>query len=524
MPRFSGVPVEQDSQAPKPRFSGVPVTDAPAGSAEPAGYVRVNASDAAPAPRSPDEVRAEFDAMPWYEKAATAADDLVRAAANGATFGYADKLAAYVNGTGTEAERIKSQEAQDRAGSAGTVAELGGAIATPVLAARAGASLPRIAASVPGVTGTVARSALAAGEGAGYGALNASGHDQNIGDGALLGAIFGGGANAVGEAVASGARKLAGVFNAKPQIPTLDDLAVGARQAYDAADNAGVIFTPQATDRLRSGVVQTLTDAGYDPALQPGAAAVLRRLDDLQGQNLTLKGLDTLRKVASGGYMQGNKSNNAAISAIINHIDDLIGNTRPGEVLAGDATAGAQALTQARDYWSRMAKADAVTRAAAKGELNAAAAGSGGNRENASRQAMKTLRNSKSATRGFTPDEEDALMRAIIGSPDQNALRAVGKLSPTGIVSGALSTGAGYQIGGPVGALVAPAVGYIARKGAEGMQQGFVQDLIDVIMAGGSKAATRAAPNVVQSAIDANRNGAVRALAAGAQYEGSRND
>ncbi len=509
MPRFSGTPIEQDNQAPKPRFSGVPLAD---------GVSR----DGAPQPRTPANVQAEFDAMPWYHKAAVAADDLVRSAANGATFGYADKLAGWANGTGTEAERQKSAEASMRGGSATTAAEIGGAIATPVLAAGVGASLPRMAASVPGVTGTLARSGLAAVEGAGYGALNASGHDQDIGEGALMGAIFGAGGNAAGEAVATGTRKVAGAFNAKPKIPTMDELSTAARQAYDAADKAGVIFTPQATGRLQSEIVQTLTDAGFDPALQPGAAAVLRRLQDLQGQNVTLKGLDTLRKVAGGGFIPGNKSNNAAVSAIVNRIDDLVGNTQAGEVLSGDATAGAEALKTARDLWSRMSKANAVTEAAARGELNAAAAGSGANRENASHQVMKALRNNKSATRGFTPDEQAALMQAITGTPDQNALRLVGKLSPTGIVSGALSSGAGYQMGGPVGAVAAPAVGYFARKGAERMQDGFVQDLVDIIMAGGSKAATLTPANAVQAAIDANRNAFVKSAAAGAQYVGSR--
>lgn len=484
----------------------------------PEGFTLETASE----PRSAENVQAEFDAMPWYQKAAVAADDVARSIANGATFGYADKLAGWANGTGTEAERQKSEEAQMRGGSATTVAEIGGAIATPVMAASVGASLPRIAAAVPGVTGTVARSGLAAVEGAGYGALTASGYDHDIGQGALTGAIFGGAGNAAGEAVATGARKVAGAFNAKPKIPTMDELSTAARQAYDAADNAGVIFTPQATGRLQSEIVQTLTDTGFDPALQPGAAAVLRRLQDLQGQNVTLKGLDTLRKVASGGYIPGNKSNNAAVSAIVNRIDDLVGNTQAGEILSGDATAGAAALKTARDLWSRMSKANVVTEAAARGELNAAAAGSGANRENASHQAMKALRNNKSATRGFTPDEQAALMQAITGTPDQNALRLVGKLSPTGIVSGALSSGVGYQVGGPVGAVAAPAVGYVARKGAERMQEGFVQELVDIIMAGGSKAATQARPNAVQSAIDANRNAFVKSAAAGSQYVGSR--
>ncbi len=113
-------------------------------------------------------------------------------------------------------------------------------------------------------------------------------------------------------------------------------------------------------------------------------------------------------------------------------------------------------------------------------------------------------------------------MRAIVGSPDQNALRLVGKLAPTGIVSGALSSGAGYQMGGPIGAVAIPATGFAARKGAERMQDGFVQDLVDIIMAGGNKAATQVSPNRLQSLIDANRNDFVKSAAAAAQYEGSR--
>jgi hypothetical protein len=65
-------------------------------------------------------------------------------------------------------------------------------------------------------------------------------------------------------------------------------------------------------------------------------------------------------------------------------------------------------------------------------------------------------------------------------------------------------------------------VGYVARKGAERMQEGFVQELVDIIMAGGSKAATQARPNAIQAAIDANRNAFVKSAAAGSQYAGSR--
>lgn len=131
-------------------------------------------------------------------------------------------------------------------------------------------------------------------------------------------------------------------------------------------------------------------------------------------------------------------------------------------------------------------------------------------------------RNRQSATQGFTPDEHEALMPAIVGTSDQNAPRLVDELSATGIVSGALSSRAGYQMGGPIGAVVTPAADYTARKGAEYIQQGFVDELMDIIVAGCSKAAIQVSPNRLQSVIDANRDDLAKTLNAGAQYQESR--
>ena len=52
--------------------------------------------DYAPSPSPDDATRAAYDALPWYRKIPQAADDTARLVANGATLGYADKLAAAV--------------------------------------------------------------------------------------------------------------------------------------------------------------------------------------------------------------------------------------------------------------------------------------------------------------------------------------------------------------------------------------------------------------------------------------------
>jgi len=453
---------------------------------------------------------------PWYQQAGQAADDVVRLLANGATFGYADKLAGYMGGEGTEAERALTEDARERAGSAGTAAELVGAIATPVGLARQGATLAGRfgTGAMTGAPGLAARSGLMAAEGAGYGALTATGNDQDVQQGAILGALGGAAGNVAGEALASGVGKVAGLFNRQPQIPALDDVSQAARSAYQRAEQAGVIFTPQAVDKLRSNVVRDLTDIGFDPALQPGAAAIVNRLNALEGQNLTLTGLDTLRKVASNGFLPGNRSNNMAISRIIEKIDDIATNPGADDILAGDSKAASSALKEARELWSRQAKATRVEDAVNRADLRASSTGSGGNVDNATRQNLRRLLENP---RGFTADERAALETVVRGTPTQNALRLAGKLSPSGNgLMAALGVG---------GAMVNPAVGALSLGGMgakaiadRGTQQN-VQKLVDIILAGGNRSAAEAAPNAVQRLAQTERQRIARILMAIGAHE-----
>lgn len=452
----------------------------------------------------------QFENIPAWQQPLVAADDIARLLASGLTFGYADKLAGYLGGEGTEAERARTEQARQRAGGAGTAAEIAGAVAVPLSAAKSGATLlGRFGtASMPGLGGVLSRAGLGAVEGAGYGALTASGNDQDIGQGALYGGTGGALGSLGGEVISKGISKVAGVFNKKPTIPQIDDIQSSARDAYQRAEQAGVAYTPQAVDRLRQSVVTSLTDIGYDPALQPGAAAVVNRLEGLTGQNVTLSGLDTLRKVASNGYIPGNASNNKAVTSIIEKIDDVIGNPSSGDVLMGNARAGSEALSEARSLWSRIAKFNRVEDAVKRADLRAASTGSGGNVDNATRQNIRRL---LEKPRGFTPDERAALETVVRGTGGQNALRLAGKLAPTGVVSGVLSGGAGLGILGPAG-LALPLAGAGAKAAADRITQQNVKRLSDIILSGGSKSATQAAPNAIQRLSQSKRDEIARLL------------
>lgn len=451
----------------------------------------------------------QTDGTPWYQEAAQAADDVVRLIASGATFGYADKLAGYMEGTGTDAERALTQGARERAGSAGTVAELGGAVAVPMGLAGKGVTLAgRLGTgAMTGIPGLAARSGLMAAEGAGYGALTAAGNDQDIAQGAGYGAVGGALGNVAGEALSAGVSKVAGAFNKKPNIPAIDEINALKDAAYKRAEQAGVAYTPVGVDRLEKSIIGDFSKRGFLPANEPGAAAVLAEIQKLRGQNVTLEGLDSIRKMAGNAFIPGNKSNNALTASIADHIDDLITNPQASELLMGNGQAGAEAIKEARSLASRAIKFGKVEEAIAKADLRAASTGSGGNVDNATRQNLRRI---LEKPRGFTADEKKALETVVRGTSGQNALRLAGKLSPSGNgLMAALGVG---------GAMVNPAVGALSLGGmgakaiADNLTQQNVKKLADIILVGGQKSATKAAPNAVQRLSQSKRDEIARIL------------
>lgn len=423
----------------------------------------------------------------------TTLNDNARLVADGATFGYADKLAARANsilgGDTYEQElarqREETQGSMDRQGWAGTAAQVGGAVA-----------------AAPGTlttygTGLAAKTGLGALEGAGYGALSAAGHDQNIATGAAAGAT-GGALAAPVAAVAQGiTSKIGRLFgggadDAVKAVPTADEISAAKRAAYNKAEQAGISFKPEAIANLQGGVVDDLTRFGYDPALMPGAAPALKRLEDLVARETapSLQDLDLVRKVANNGFIPGNKANNAAIQKITGRIDELMENGSP-EALAGGDEAGLAALREGRKLHGTERRLEEVKAAKDRADLRAASTGSGGNADNATRQSLRRI--VEKGARGYSDLEKEALLKAIQGTRGQNALRLAGKFAPTGVVSGVLSGGAGVGLAGPFG-IALPLAGGVAKTLADRATARNYQELIDVIASGGASAGKKATP------------------------------
>lgn len=507
--------------------------DAPDQDAALSAFQRVAQPQAPEEPQSPEfqaaladmsamtqnPARAQYDRLPGWQKPMVAASDMLQLAGSGATFGFGEKAAAAVRAPFTDktyeeelaAQRALTEGARQRADGAGTVAEIGGAIAAPMGLANKGLTLAgRLGTgAMKGAGGLAARTGLMAAEGAGYGALTAAGNDQDIATGAGIGALGGAGGNLLGEGISALGSKAAGLFNKKPNIPSIDDLKASANAAYDAADNAGVIFAPQGVQRLGNDIRVELANFGFHPNLQPRIATVLDELERIQKGNVTLKGIDTLRRITDSARASMDPSEKALGTMIISKIDDFIANAGPGEVLTGNSQAASRSINEARNLWGRMRRAEQVADAVGKADLRAASTGSGGNADNATRQNIRRL---LEKGRGFTADEKAAMEKIVRGTSGQNALRLAGKLSPQGNgLMAALGIG-GTMVNPMIGA--ASLGGMAAKNVADGMTQANVKALEDIIRAG-SKSATIPTKNAAQRLAEAKREAIARAIMAG---------
>lgn len=346
-------------------------------------------------------------------------------------------------------------------------------------ARKAGQLLP--AAALPGsVANRVANVVVpaAAGETARL-VARASGAGEDVQNAAdAVGTLAGG----VGANVRIGAPK--GEPVPVPRPPSLDELRTQKNAAYAAVDHAGIQYGPSAVSGLVADIKAQTQQAMIDPDLHPQATAIIKRLDQLQNEPITLTKLDQIRRLNRDNVIAGASKDQRRIGYIVqNALDNFVANASPGDLIGGaDPQSAAATLSTARDLNTRVAKMESVQTAADKAKLQAGATGSGGNINNALRQKLRTV---LERSRGLTDDEQNALTAAVVGTPVQNALRQVGKLSPQGnglMLSGHLGAAA-LSHGTTLPVAVA---GAAAKAVADGMTQANVQRVMDLMATGGN--------------------------------------
>lgn len=228
----------------------------------------------------------------------------------------------------------------------------------------------------------------------------------------------------------------------------LEDLRTAKNAAYKSADQAGVQFQPQAFDQLVQDISARAAADNINPLIHPKASAMLGEIQSRSGQAPTLTELDQLRQAVSRDVASStDRAERFFGRNMIDEIDRFIDSADQSSLLSG--TNPGPLIQNARRLNARTRKVEDVETALRKAELRAASTGSGGNVDNAIRQNLRGV-----LERGrFSPEETAAFERVIRGTPTQNSIRSLGKLSPQGNgLMAALNLGAAAAAG-PVGAI-----------------------------------------------------------------------
>jgi hypothetical protein len=207
-------------------------------------------------------------------------------------------------------------------------------------------------------------------------------------------------------------------------------------------------------------------------------------------------------------------SNNAAISQIINRIDELVDAADPATILMGtNPQSAAAAVKEARKHWHTAKKLETVERLIGRGELI------GGSQKNqdiagATQRQLRTILTSEAKSRGFNKAELAQVKKSVMGTPALRTMHALGGLLPrdrlTASVHGVVALASwGASLGPPA---AGAAIGWSAQKTAEALARKSVADLTRLIANGGIPPQT--AKNVLQLLAESKREALSRALMA----------
>ena len=377
---------------------------------------------------------------------------------------------------GLDFTRDYIDERAKKAPNAALAGELMGGLMTGGTLAKAGLTLMKPGASIPSA---VLRGGA---EGAAYGGASGFGNSESdtlLGrlDDAKEGALWGAGTGGLlaGASAASGSKKA--------PVPTVDELKDEARAIYKQAEASGVTFGRAEVAQTADDIAAKVISEGIDPTLHPRATAALKRLQDAGSTGMTVKDVQTMRRVLAAAAKDPMNPDEGRIARfMIDKFDDMVAGKTPD-------------LAKAREIYRTAKKGELIETAIELAKSRASQYSQSG-MENALRTEFRHLQRQiiKGQLKGLTQAEIDAINKVANGGTLDNIARYVGKAAPTGAVSFMAGGGVPFMVGNAVGG---PGVGAVA-SGAT-MATGF---------AGKAAAEAIAKNNALKAALVARNSGA----------------
>jgi len=268
----------------------------------------------------------------------------------------------------------------------------------------------------------------------------------------------------------------------KEAAPTSEMLKEYAAGGYKTAYDQGVLISQKALKKAGQDIVNKISNQiVIDPQVDTEAVAVINRLQKSFNRPQTLEELDLTRQFIQSSAKGDNRSATFAKKAL-KEFDDYIDTLGAKDIVSGDPQKAVGSLKAARDAWKRKSKTEVIEDLMSDAELRSNNYSQSG-LENAIRRKLVNLATSDEM-RFFSKSEQAAIKAAAKGGPVQNVMRWLGKFSPSAVVSMGLGSYWGAQTLGPQGALIAPAVGLVSKKGAEVLSMRQIKELRDMMALG----------------------------------------
>jgi hypothetical protein len=254
-----------------------------------------------------------------------------------------------------------------------------------------------------------------------------------------------------------------------------------ASQSFQRAAESGIAFEPKKFAGNMFKIATELRQEGYTPTGYPKIEAAFKELTTQSPKDFTE--LQALRKIVQNAQASPDASERRLASILKDRFDDYVLNAPESDVIGTNTKTGVGIWKQARDQYSRQMKGEVFEKMLENAQLDQSKFTQSG-AENSMAQQLRQLAKNDKKMRLFTKDEQAAIKSAAKGTTMQNLLKFYGRFAPTGPVGGLFAGGASVyepSIGIP---FALGAMG--SRMGATALRTGSVQNLADMMRAGGA--------------------------------------
>lgn len=270
------------------------------------------------------------------------------------------------------------------------------------------------------------------------------------------------------------------------EAPTRADIQAQIADRYRVLNASGIrIDDTGFRDTVKTDLLKDLRAEGYSPT-NPKLQGITNLIGDLTSntQPKDIVELQAIRKQITASASPNEGEAYRMMKIIRDRFDQYVENVPNSQIISGTVTTDKDALnawSQARSLFQKDRKAeifqDILDNApVSKGQFSQSGM------ENYLYNELKKISRNKDIMRTFTKDEQDSIRQAAAGSGLQNALKAIGRFAPTGVIPG-FATGGVFALDPATGATIGAGT-FASRMGAEQMRIGSVQRIIDQILSG----------------------------------------